>query len=116
MRGLNQILDSLSLRAAHGSLHVFTFQQGNGFRGRDVERLLLEHDIRIYERTRVGPGELGFSVRRDQAEWAETILCRAQVPLTCELLDPDNQSLLDAGRQRPSLLDRILDALARFTE
>lgn len=116
MRGINGVLDSLSLRAAHGSLHEFTFQQGSGFRGREVERLLLDHDIRIFERKRVGAGELGFSVRMDQAEWAETLLCRAQVPLTCDLLDPDNQRLLDAGRDNRTLLDRVLDVLTRFTE
>lgn len=116
MRGLNEVLDSLALRAAHGSLHEFTFQQGHGFRGREVERLLLDHGIRIYERKRVGPGELGFSVRRDQAEWAETILCRAQVPLTCDLLDPENESLLNVGGEPRSLLERILAALSRFTE
>lgn len=116
MPGLNQMLDSFMVRAANGPLHQFTFRTGYGFRGRDVEMILRDHGIKVFERVKLGRGELAFSVRQDQAEWAEYLLCRARVPLTCELLDPDNEILLNGGEKpRRSFLERLVNALARFT-
>lgn len=115
MRSINQLLDSALVRATQGPLHQFTFKRGHGFVGRDVERILTASGIRVFERVRVGRDQLGFSVRRDQAMWAEYLLCRAGVPLTCELLDEENEQLLygDEGEGR-SLLERILDGLAKL--
>ncbi len=115
MRSINQLLDAVYVRATVGPLHRFTFRRGRGFVGRDVERILTEQGIRVFERVRVGRDQLGFGVRRDQALWAEYLLCRAGVPLTSELLDEENERLLygdDDGR--PPLLDRVLDALAKL--
>jgi hypothetical protein len=115
MHNLNQMLDTFWVRAAVGPLHAFTFRRGGGFAGRDVERILTESGIRVYERVRVGRDQLGFSVRRDQALWAEYLLCRARVPLTCDLLDEEHERLLHGDVQsHRSLLDRVLDALASF--
>jgi hypothetical protein len=114
MRSINQMLDSALVRAVQGPLHQFTFARGHGFAGRDVERLLTEKGIRVFERVRVGRNQLGFSVRAEHALWAEYILCRAGVPLTCELLDEQNERLLsgdNAGAR--SWLERVLDALAK---
>jgi hypothetical protein len=113
MSNLNQWLDSFAVRAANGPLHTFTFARGGGFSGREVERLLLDKGIAVFERTRLPGGDLGFSVRADQAEWAEYLLCRAGVPLTCPLLDPANDILLNGDPNEPrSLLDKVV----RFVE
>lgn len=116
MANLNQLLDAFSLRAAHGPLHAFTFRRGGGFTGREVERLLLDKEIRIFERTRLPSGELGFSVRSDQAEWAEYLLCRGRCALTCALLDPANDLLLNGDPNEPrSLLDKLIRFVEWFT-
>lgn len=115
MPNLNQILDAWAVRAANGPLHDFTFSRG-GCSGREVERLLLDKGIRVFDRTRLPNGDLGFSVRADQAEWAEHLLCRAGVPLTCDLLDPANDILLNGDPHAPrSLLDRIVRFVDWFT-
>ena len=119
MSGLNHLLDSLTLRAANGAMHTFTFRSGkfNGqqFNGRAIEQVLGEHGIRVYERSKLGGGELGFSVRRDQAEWAEYLLCRAGVPLTCELLNPEHDELLHPQGKKPkSVLERVMQWLEWF--
>lgn len=114
MSGLNQLLDSLTLRAAHGAMHKFAFRTGK-HSGRQVEQLLAERGIRVYERTKLGAGELGFSVRSDQAEWAEYLLCHDGVPLTSELLNPAHGELLHPnGKGAKTLLDRIMQWLAWF--
>ena len=116
MPNLNSLLDSLSVRAAHGPLHAFTFARGGGFSGREVERLLLDKGIRVFERTRLPDGNLRFSVRADQAEWAEYLLCRAGVPLTCDLLDPANDILLNGDPDAPrSILAHIMRFVEWFT-
>lgn len=113
MPNLNELLDSFAVRAANGPLHAFTFARGGGFSGREVEQLLLEKGIRVFERTRLPDGDLGFSVRAAQAEWAEYLLCRAGVPLTCPLLDPANDILLNGD---PSAPRSLLDKITRFVE
>jgi hypothetical protein len=35
--------------------------------------------------------ERALLVKRSQAIWAEYVLCRAGVPLTCQMLDPRNR-------------------------
>jgi len=119
MTGLNHLLDSLTLRAANGAMHKFAFRTGKvggqHFGGREVEQLLGERGIRVYERTKLGGGELGFSIRRDQAEWAEYLLCRAGVPLTSELLNPEHDELLHPKGKKPkSALERVLGWLEWF--
>lgn len=114
MKTFNQLLDSVTLRAAHGSMHSFTFRP-NTLKARDVERILAERGIQIFERVKVGGGELGFSVRREQAEWAEYLLCRSGVALTSPLLNPDHDALLhQQGRKSGSIFDRVMQMLEFF--
>lgn len=118
MTTFNQLLDSFSLRAAHGAMHTFTFRPGGhagALKSRDVERILSERGIQIFSRTKIGAGELGFSVRSDQAEWAEYLLCRAGVNLTSPLLNPDHDALLHPkGRKSGNLFDRVMQFLEFF--
>ena len=83
-------LDQLSGRLQYGRLHCFTFVTSTGFTGVDVEMLLRQYGIRIWGRMIADEEELAFHVKQRQAVWAEYILCRAGVPLTCKLLDQRN--------------------------
>lgn len=83
-------LDGWIGRWLHGPMHCFTFLRASDFTGAEVEKLLRRYGIRIWGRELDHPQELAFLVKRKQAIWAEYILCRAGVPLTCQLLDPRN--------------------------
>ncbi|MEZ4861437.1 MAG: hypothetical protein R3C14_09025 [Caldilineaceae bacterium] len=83
-------LDGVTGELAHGPMHHFTFSTGSGFTGIEVEMLLHQYGIRIWGREIVSEDELALLVKQRQAVWAEYILCRAGVPLTCKLLDPRN--------------------------
>lgn len=83
-------LDGAVGRLAHGPMHRFTYSIATGFRGVDVEMLLHQYGIRVWGREVVGDEELALLVKQRQAMWAEYILCRAGVPLTCKLLDKRN--------------------------
>ena len=83
-------LDGLWGRATHGPMHRFSFATGAGVTGGAVEKLLRTYGIRIWGREMDDPDERAFLVKRSQAVWAEYLLCRAGVPLTCPLLDPRN--------------------------
>lgn len=74
----------------HGPLHRFSFSRNSDFAGVDVEMMLRQYGIRVWGREVDNPDEIAFLVKRRQAVWAEYILCRAGVPLTCQLLDPRN--------------------------
>jgi hypothetical protein len=117
MPGINHLIDNLVVRAAAGPLHRFQFAPGKGFRGRDVEKILLDHGIAIYERRRDPSGELSFGVRHAHAEWAEYLLCRAGVPLTSPLLNEAHADLLEEeGPDDRPLVTRLLDALLRIAD
>jgi hypothetical protein len=117
MTGINSLLDTLLQRATVGPLHRFAFRPRPGLRGRDVEKVLLDHGIAIFERRKEATGTLSFGVRRAHAEWAEFLLCRAGVELTTPLLDEGNAHLVEgeATSDRP-LVTRLLDALLRLAD
>lgn len=83
-------LDGLVGRWTHGPMHRFTFRADGGFAGIEVEHLLRQYGIRVWGREMDDPDERALLVKQSQAVWAEYILCRAGVPLTCALLDPRN--------------------------
>jgi len=83
-------IDAWIGRLTHGPMHRFTFSTAGEFSGVEVEMLLRRYGIRIWGRELDQPDELAFLVKRRQAIWAEYILCRAGVPLTCPLLDARN--------------------------
>lgn len=120
-------LDGLIGRALHGPMCLFTFASGQGFTGADVEKLMRQYGIRIWGRQLDLDDELGFLVKRSQAVWAEYLLCRAGVPLTCKLLDNrneawasgyDRRNMPEPWQQRgigpTSLVDHAVDWLDRI--
>lgn len=117
MPGINHLLDELVMRAGAGSLHTFSFTPSRSFTGREVDEILREHGIQIFDRRRDAEGNLHFGVRKAQALWAEFLLCRAGVRLTSPLLDPVHAELLEeeAPRER-TLVQRLLDALLRIAD
>jgi hypothetical protein len=84
------LLDGLIGRLAHGPLHQFTFSTKSGFTGGDVEFLLRQYGVPVWGRGLLPDEQISLHVKQSQAIWAEYLLCRAGVPLTCELLDPRN--------------------------
>lgn len=117
MPGINHLLDDLMLRAANGPLHRFSFTPERSMRGSDVEKLLREHGIPIFDRRREAEGDLSFGVRRSQAPWAEFLLCRARVRLNTPLLDPELAELFEEEEpQQRTLVGRLLDALLRIAD
>jgi hypothetical protein len=120
-------VDGLYARVVHGSMHRFSFATGAGVSGHQVEKMLRTYGIRIWGREMENPEERAFLVKQSQAKWAEYLLCRAGVPLTCPLLDPRNAQYAwdHAGQPMPepwdkkgigahSLVDRVVDLLARL--
>jgi len=85
-------LDGLLGRAVHGKMHRFTFRADGEFSGYEVEKLLRRYGIRIWGREMAEGEDRAFLVKQRQAVWAEYLLCRAGVPLTCKLLDGRNES------------------------
>jgi hypothetical protein len=75
----------------YGKLHRFTFSTQTGWLFYRAEVLLRQYGVPVYGREIVSKNEQGFSVRPKQAVWAEHVLCKAGVPLTCVLLDGRNQ-------------------------
>jgi hypothetical protein len=109
-------------------MHRFTFRADGGFVGIEVEHLLRQYGIRVWGREMDDPDERALLVKQSQAVWAEYILCRAGVPLTCALLDPRNRVYQQrhAPRSMPipwtekgigpsSLIDHVVDWIDRLT-
>lgn len=94
-------LDGWIGRMVHGPMHRFSFHHGGDFTGSDVEKLLRQYGIRIWGRELDDPEELAFQVKQKQAVWAEYLLCRAGVPLTCTLLDPRNARYRERHATKP---------------
>lgn len=82
-------IDELMARMKYGKMHRFSYYVTSAYNGYRVEKLLRRYGIRVWGR-RVNGETRSFIVRRKQAVWAEYLLCRAGVPLACELLDPRN--------------------------
>lgn len=55
-----------------------------------IERLLLRHGVKVWDRGLAGD-ELYFCVKRRQVKWAEYLLLRAGVPVTSALVEPRNR-------------------------
>jgi hypothetical protein len=89
-------LDGLWGRLRHGRMHRFSWR---GVTGAHVERILRRYGIPCYGRW-VAPDddERACLVPYVQAKWAEDLLCRAGVPLTCRLLDPKHDGLAGKGK------------------
>jgi len=77
-------------RLIHGPMHRFSFLRHGGFSGIEAEQTLRQYGIRVWGREVTDAEEIAFLVKAKQARWAEYLLCRAGVPLTCQLLDPRN--------------------------
>jgi hypothetical protein len=88
---LLNLLDGWLGRLLDGPMHRFTFSTVTGKTGGEVEMLLRQYGVRIWGREAAAEDELAFLVKYRQAKWAEYVLCRAGVPLTCQLLDPRNE-------------------------
>ena len=115
-------LDGLLGRTTHGTMHRFSFDGKGQFSGRDVEMLLRQYGIHIWGRKIGENGERSFLVKKTQAKWAEYIMYRAGIPLTCPVLDQRNLQYAqnhpdhtlptpwtDQGVGPRSLVDRMVD-------
>lgn len=114
-------------KATHGPMYRFTFRADGNYSGYEVEKMLRRYGIRVWGREMNDPEERAFLVKRRQALWAEYLLCRAGVPLTCALLDPRNEHYRQrhAPRSMPvpwtkhgigpsSFVDYVLDFLDKI--
>jgi len=102
--------------------HKFQFlRQQPDWRGIDVERLLLRHGVRMWDRD-FDRYHLYFRVKKEQERWAEYVMMRAGVPLTGALIDPRHANVTVGSepsakgaplklRGIDAILDAILDAL-----
>lgn len=79
-------IDAWIGRMLHGPMHRFSFKRTNEFSGADVEMLLRRYGVRVWGREFDSKEELALLVKKSQASWAEYVLCRAGVPLTCKLV------------------------------
>ncbi len=120
-------LDGLFGQLLHGPMHRFSFSKNAGFSGSDVEHLLRQYGVRVWGREMDDPAELALLVKQRQAIWAEYVLCRAGVPLTCKLLDPRNAGYsatkpagsmptpwTETGIGAHTLIDHLVDWLDRW--
>ncbi len=87
-------VDALWGRLQFGPMHRFSFYATSAFNGYRVEKLLRQYGIRVWGR-RIDGERRSFLVKQRQAVWAEYLLCRAGVPLACDLLDPRNAGYPD---------------------
>jgi hypothetical protein len=85
-------LDGQLGRLLNGPMYRFTFRADGGFSGLEVEKMLRRYGVRVWGREMDDPEERALLVKQSQAVWAEYLLCRAGVPLTCQLLDPRNDT------------------------
>ncbi|MCB0045047.1 MAG: hypothetical protein KDD92_06440 [Caldilineaceae bacterium] len=120
-------LDGIFGRILHGPMHRFTFTADPGRSGLDVEMMLRQYGIRVWGREMDDSLDRALLVKRSQAVWAEYLLCRAGVSLTCPLLDPRNEHYrlqhargtmpvpwTEDGIGAHSFVDRIVDLIDRF--
>ena len=82
-------IDEFMARLQYGKMHRFHYYTKSAYNGYRVEKLLRRYGIRVWGR-RIDGDTQSFVVKRKQAVWAEYLLCRAGVPLACDLLDPRN--------------------------
>lgn len=82
-------IDEFMARLQFGRMHRFYYYRTSAYNGYRVEKLLRRYGIRVWGR-RIEGDTQSFIVKAKQAVWAEYVLCRAGVPLACDLLDPRN--------------------------
>jgi hypothetical protein len=93
---LIKFIEDLMARIRFGNGHMFTWHPGGDYTGGDVEMLLRGYGIACYARQYALWGQdYGITVQKRQAHWAEYLLCKANVPLTCQLLDARHSKMLD---------------------
>ena len=68
----------------------FQIPRACGWSGHQIEQHLLRYGVRVWDR-RVDEHCLTFRVKRQQADWAEYLLCRAGVPILGRLFNPRNR-------------------------
>jgi hypothetical protein len=75
-----------------------TWERGQGWSGADVETILLNRGVRVYNRQypKGEKGEYGLTVTKKQGRHAEYICRRAGVPLTNPLIDKSNRNVQPA--------------------
>lgn len=129
---LLNIVDGLKARMRFKT-HYFTVSTSTGFNGIDVEATLRQYHISVYGRTVTewdgkNAVEIGFLVKQSQAKFAEYLLCRRGVPITCDLIDPSNRRYYDDnklgrrksmpnpwqadGKKSSGIIDLIVDGIA----
>lgn len=120
-------LDGLWGQMRHGPMHRFTFRADEPYSGVEIEKTLRRYGIRVWGREMDDPTERALLVKQSQAIWAEYLLCRAGVPLTCPLLDSRNLTCLNqhaagsmptpwtvGGIGAHSFVDHVVDWLDRL--
>ncbi len=87
-------IEEIFARLQHGRMHRFYYYRTSAYNGYRVEKLLRRYGIRVWGR-QINGDRQSFVVKQKQAVWAEYVLCRAGVPLACELLDQRNAEYPD---------------------
>lgn len=111
----------------HGELHRFTFFTNVGVTGHKAELILRQYGIPVWGREAPSDNECGFQVKMTQAIWAEYLLCRAGIRLSCPLLDPRNAEYserherysmptpwTETGIGATTLIGRVMDFMDRI--
>jgi hypothetical protein len=105
------ILDTAWGYIRHGRLHRFTWAS---VKGAKIERVLRDYGIPCYGRSwNPRTKERTCLVPMKQAVWAEHLLMRSNVPLTCKLLRRNHTpgpmpKPWGVGVRRPNLVARIV--------
>ena len=108
MAGITDVLGALDLidrvdewfgNARFGPWHKFHIPLDAGCTGWEVEQLLARHGVRIWGRGFTSDS-LYFNVKRRQANWAEYLIRRRGIPLSSQLVNPQNETYADEARAR----------------
>jgi hypothetical protein len=74
---------------AGGSWHKFMVPRDAGVTGWEVEQLLVRHGVKIWGRGFTS-NAMYFSCKGKQANWAEYLIRRKGIPLSCAPVNPRN--------------------------
>lgn len=89
--GLFGLLDEFLACVTSRNAPTIRVSRRSHWRGIDIERMLRRHGVKIWDRG-VSGDELYFCVKLRQVKWAEYVLLRAGVPVTCALTEPRNSA------------------------
>jgi hypothetical protein len=92
--GTAGVMGEAVLAATFHNAPIIRVSRNSSWAGIDIERLLLRHGVRIWDRGATST-ELFFRVKRRQVKWAEYLLLRAGVPVTGVLVEPRNRDYAD---------------------